>query len=194
VVDTLDMTTLRSVTTTQSGRQRRGPENGATIVEFAIVFPVVLMVILAIAEFGIGFKDWLSISHAAREGVRIGAIAGNDTSADIAVLRAVEQAMSGENMGDLVDVTISNPDAPGETTSYAWSGSTACRWVPCPDPAESSYVTPIWDPVGRKVSTPTQRIEVSIAFRHDWATGLFTSGPTTWTKTVIMDIEPQVFG
>lgn len=164
------------------------------MVEFAIVFPLLMLVVFAIAEFGMGFKDWLSISHAAREGVRIGAIAGNDASADIAVLNAIEQAMSGENMNDLVAVTISNPDTAGQSTTYSWSSSTACHWVPCPDPAESSYVVPIWDPVTRKISTPTERIEVSIAFHHDWATGLFMAGPTTWTKTVIMDIEPQVFG
>lgn len=163
------------------------------MVEFAIVFPVVILTILAICEFGLGFKDWLSISHASREGVRIGASAGNDVTADISVLRGVERALAGENMSDLVGVTIANPDNLGQKTTYHWSPSTSCRWTPCPDPAEPAYVPPVWDPITRKISTPTGRIEVSIEFRHEWATGLFTSGPSDWTKAVVMDIEPQVY-
>lgn len=164
------------------------------MVEFAIVFPVVILVVFAIIEFGLGFKDWLSISHASREGVRIAAVAGNDVSADIAILDAVKNAMVAANMDDLVSVTVGNPDNLSEKTTYSWNGSTPCQWTPCPDPTEPTYVTPIWDPATRKISTPTERIEVSIEYRHEWATGLFGSGPADWQKNVVMAIEPQVFG
>lgn len=164
------------------------------MVEFAIVFPVVILTVFAIVEFGLGFKDWLSISHASREGVRIAAVAGNDVAADIAILDAVEGAMTAADMNDLIGVTIANPDAAGEKTTYTWNSGSPCQWSPCPDPDQPTYVTPLWDPATRKISVPTERIEVTIEFRHEWATGLFTSGPTDWKKTVIMDIEPQVFG
>jgi len=164
------------------------------MVEFAIVFPVVILVVLAICEFGLGFKDWLSISHASREGVRIAATAGNDVTADISALRGVERALAGQNMSDLVGVTIANPDNLSEKTTYQWSESTSCHWIPCPDPAEPAYVVPIWNPTTRRIATPTERIEVSIEFRHEWLTGMFTSAPSDWTKAVVMDIEPQVYG
>jgi len=164
------------------------------MIEFAIVFPVVILVILAICEFGLGFKDWLSITHASREGVRIGAAAGNDVTADISVLRGVERALAGENMNDLEGVTIGNPDNVSEKTTYQWSESTSCHWIPCPDPTEPAYVAPMWNPTTRRISTPTGRIEISIEFRHQWVTGLFRSEPSDWTKAVIMDIEPQVYG
>jgi hypothetical protein len=186
------MPTQSSHTTTHRSYGRRS-ERGSTIIEFAIVFPLVMLVILAVAEFGIGFKDWLSISHAAREGVRIGATAGNDTSADISVLDAVERSMVAGNMGDLASVTISNPDASGEHTTYVWNSSSTCHWSPCPDPSDPGYTVPNWDPIDRKISIPTERIEVTVVYRHEWATRLFTSGPTTWTKSVVMSIEPQVF-
>jgi hypothetical protein len=164
------------------------------MIEFAIILPVLMMVILAIAEFGLGFKDWLSITHASREGVRIGATAGNDASADIAILDSIEKAMAAENMNDLVGVTVANPDNMSEKTTYVWNGGSPCHWSPCPDPAQPTYIQPAWNPASRKISTPTERIEVSIEYRHEWLTGMFTSGPTDWTRAVVMDIEPQVFG
>lgn len=186
------MPTQSSLSTTQRSCPTR-IERGSTIIEFAIVFPLVMLIILAVAEFGIGFKDWLSISHAAREGVRIGATAGNDTSADIAVLDAVQKALVAGSMSDLVGVTIANPDAPSQHTTYVWNSSSPCHWSPCPDPSEPAYAVPNWDPISRKISIPTERIEVTVVYKHEWATGLFSSGPTTWTKSVIMNIEPQVF-
>jgi hypothetical protein len=152
-----------------------------------------MLVVLAVMEFGIGFKDWLSISHSAREGVRITAVAGNDSSADIAALRAVEKAMVPGSMDDLINVTIGNPDNPGQKTVYTWNGSSTCHWSPCPDPSSPFYSVPTWDPTVRKISIPTNRVEVTISFRHEWATRLFTTGPAIWTKAVIMNIEPQVF-
>ncbi|GBD85267.1 TadE-like protein [bacterium BMS3Abin02] len=169
-------------------------ERGATLVEFAIISILLFTVLYGIMEFSLAFKDWLSISHASREGVRVGAVAGNDAAADIEILRAVERAMTAAGMTNLVSVSVANPDNMSEKTAYAWNGGTPCRWTPCPDPTEPAYVQPGWDPGSRRISTPTDRIEVSIEFRHQWVTGLFSIGPTDWKKTVIMDIEPQVFG
>lgn len=45
-------------------------EEGASGVEFALVLPLLLFVILLIIEFGTLFNFYLRITHAAREGVR----------------------------------------------------------------------------------------------------------------------------
>jgi Flp pilus assembly protein TadG len=52
------------------GRQR--PETGAVAVEFALVVPLLLMVIFGMVSFGLSYNDDLSISNAAREGTRFG--------------------------------------------------------------------------------------------------------------------------
>jgi hypothetical protein len=163
------------------------------MIEFAIVFPLVITIVLAIAEFSLGFKDWLTVSNAARESVRVASIAGDDVHSDIEALRALERAMVTERMGSLVSVTIGNPDSATEHTVYIWDADSTCHWTPCPDPSDASYTQPVWKPASRKVSIPTDRVEVTVSFRHVWLTGLFTHGPTTWTKTVVMDIEPQTF-
>jgi hypothetical protein len=48
------------------GRQRRG----AALVEFAIVVPLLMLLLMGIMEFGMILHDYLSISQGAREGVR----------------------------------------------------------------------------------------------------------------------------
>ncbi len=49
-------------------------EDGASAIEFAIVLPVLALLIFGIIEFGVLFFDYLSITHAAREGVRMAAV------------------------------------------------------------------------------------------------------------------------
>ncbi len=47
---------------------------GASTVEFALIVPVLIMLVFAIFQFGMVFGDHLAITHAAREGVRLAAV------------------------------------------------------------------------------------------------------------------------
>lgn len=50
---------------------RRGEsESGAALVEFALVLPVVLLVLFAIVDFGKAFNYWNDTTHLANEGAR----------------------------------------------------------------------------------------------------------------------------
>ena len=72
------MTALRRVT-----RRGRG-ERGSELIEFALVFPLLLMVVLAIADFGFLFQRYEVLTNAAREGARVAVLPGY-TTADIQV-------------------------------------------------------------------------------------------------------------
>jgi Flp pilus assembly protein TadG len=61
----MEVTSRRGV-----GVRRRG----AATVEFALVLPLLLGLLFGIIEFGLLFKDQLSIQQAAREGVRTAAV------------------------------------------------------------------------------------------------------------------------
>lgn len=50
-------------------------EAGAELVEFALVLPLLLLVIMGIFDFGFLFRDYGVITNAAREGARIGVLA-----------------------------------------------------------------------------------------------------------------------
>jgi Flp pilus assembly protein TadG len=67
----------------QPGRRSslsKAKERGAVAVEFALLAPVLIMLLLGIMEFGRAYSVQISLSSAAREGVRVMAI-GNDTAA-----------------------------------------------------------------------------------------------------------------
>jgi len=59
--------------TAMTARKRRA-QAGTTTVEAAIVLPLMLMLVFGIAEFGIAFTRWNSLTNAVREGARVGVV------------------------------------------------------------------------------------------------------------------------
>jgi Flp pilus assembly protein TadG len=57
----------------KTARKRRY-EAGTTTVEATIVLPLMLMLTFGIAEFGISFTQWNSLTNAVREGAREGVV------------------------------------------------------------------------------------------------------------------------
>lgn len=66
----------------------RASERGAVAVEFAILAPVLIMMLLGIMEFGRAYNAQASLSNAAREGVRVMAISNDQTAAKTAAKNA----------------------------------------------------------------------------------------------------------
>lgn len=60
---------------------RRSTESGAVAVEFALVAPVLLVLILGIIDFGFAFNAKIAVTQAAREGARVVALGGTDSDA-----------------------------------------------------------------------------------------------------------------
>lgn len=56
-------------------------ERGSAAVEFAIVLPVLLMLVMGIIEFGHAYNAQLTLTQAAREGVRAMAISNDPAAA-----------------------------------------------------------------------------------------------------------------
>lgn len=56
-------------------------DKGAEFVEFALAFPLLLLVVLGIIDFGLMFQQYEVITNAAREGARV-AVLPNYTAAD----------------------------------------------------------------------------------------------------------------
>jgi Flp pilus assembly protein TadG len=60
-------------------RRPRG-ERGAQVVEFALIVPVLLIIIGAIIQFGFIYNAQVTVTQAAREGARLAAICGSSCS------------------------------------------------------------------------------------------------------------------
>ncbi len=74
-------------------RDRRG-ERGAAAVEFALVLPVLLLLVLGMIEFSRVYNVQISLSNAAREGARSMAIHNNPTQARAAASLAAPSVTS----------------------------------------------------------------------------------------------------
>jgi Flp pilus assembly protein TadG len=66
----------------------RGRERGSSVVEFALVLPVVLLVLLAVVQVTVVARDRLLLAQAARAGAREAAITGADEDVGTAVRSA----------------------------------------------------------------------------------------------------------
>lgn len=171
------------------------------MVEAALVLPILLLSLMAIVEFGLAFKNWLSISHGAREGVREAASYGDDPRTDILALDLIESTLKPAAATAIKEVEIYDPDT-GVGTTYAYTpgsncaGPDCCDWTPCPDPdlPQPPYSQPIWNPQDRDVSAPdTDRVGVRITYTHSWITGLFFTSDSELEAVVEYQIEPQIF-
>ncbi|MGV8982966.1 TadE/TadG family type IV pilus assembly protein [Clostridium sp.] len=53
-------------------------EKGQSLVEFAILLPLLLLLLMGILEFGLMLNSYLTIHNLAREGARLGIVAGSN--------------------------------------------------------------------------------------------------------------------
>src|SRR4051795_10515291 len=95
-------------------RRRLREQRGASAVEFAFIVPLLIMLVLGIAEFGHAFQVQGTLSAAAREGVRAMALRNDQSQAKA----AVRQAASALNP-DITDgqISISPAACPTGTTT-----------------------------------------------------------------------------
>lgn len=83
-------------------------EQGASAVEFALVAPILFLVLLGIVEFGYLFAEFNEIRHAAREGARVAAVSNP----------AFDQDADGDfDAGDIVAYTCDVLNLPMASTT-----------------------------------------------------------------------------
>ncbi|MEH7352858.1 TadE/TadG family type IV pilus assembly protein [Neobacillus drentensis] len=80
-------------------------ENGQSLVEFALILPVLVMLLFGIVDFGRAFHAYLTIDHAGREAARAASI-GKDNAA--VKLIAKNRATSIGLKEDWVDVSTTS--------------------------------------------------------------------------------------
>jgi Flp pilus assembly protein TadG len=61
-------------------KPRRRIGNGQSIVEFALILPVFLLLVMGIVDFGWLFRDYVTITNSAREGARLGITGATESS------------------------------------------------------------------------------------------------------------------
>lgn len=124
---------------TRSRRQR-----GQSIVEFAMVLPVMALMLCSILEFGLALDADLGLEAASRQGARTGAALGNygtqgvctgaigtlaETTVDPAIVSAIQTSLSSSGVSmTSIKISIFGVDANGATNTsintYHWNTPT----------------------------------------------------------------------
>lgn len=86
-------------------------QKGATAVEFAIILPVLVMLLFGIIEFGIILYDKAMITNASREGARAGIVFDPDGISDAEIRSVVKNYCSG-HMITFGEDSIDDSDIP----------------------------------------------------------------------------------
>jgi Flp pilus assembly protein TadG len=81
-------------------------ERGANLVEMALILPILLLLLAAIADFGRAFNSYIVIINAAREGARFAARMEHTDAIDDFILAAVTHEAANSGV-DLTDTTTS---------------------------------------------------------------------------------------
>ncbi len=107
-------------------------DGGQGLVEFALVIPIFVALLMGVIEFGFLYNNLLTVQYAARQGVSAAAQAGGVDGADCSILNAVEHALTppiNHQRVEFVDIFQSDAAGdivPGVVNHYVRSGTLDC--------------------------------------------------------------------
>jgi hypothetical protein len=103
-------------------------DRGQSMVEFALILPVFLIILMGMLEFGIVYNHRNAMAYAVREGARVGASLGNGGSnsagVDPAILAAVQRGLTDpilvENIAtiEIYQASSNGAPVPGKVDKY----------------------------------------------------------------------------
>jgi Flp pilus assembly protein TadG len=126
--------TASVIPTASDRRHRKDRSRGQTLAEFAIVFPLFVVIMLGLIEFAFVFNAVLSTNFASRAAALLAAEAGDLAGADCVILNSVEQEMGAPvDRGRITQVSIFHATTSGtqvgsEVTRYTRTGSRTCTY------------------------------------------------------------------
>lgn len=96
-------------------------DTGAAAVEFALVLPVLLLILFGIIDFGRAFNAQITLTQAAREGVRAYALSGNASDGDARAKEAVQGTpLAGAISTSTTGCTTGNPTTLTATYQFSY--------------------------------------------------------------------------
>jgi Flp pilus assembly protein TadG len=100
-------------------------QQGQTMTEFALVLPVLALLLFAVIQFGIVFNNYITLTDATRAGARKAAVSRQDPNRDSVVVSAVRDSATDLSGAKLSVPPPSSTWQPGDdvtvTASYPYS-------------------------------------------------------------------------
>jgi Flp pilus assembly protein TadG len=169
---------------------KRARTRGQTLTEFALVVPVLLVLIMGVLDGALLMFSVGTARYAAAEGSRVAATLGNVSNTDSQVLTTIRQTVGTTQLFTVgeIDIYKLNQDGNGNltqdianTNKYALDG-TPLNGTP-------------WPASGRNVGNGTSDfIGVTINYTYSWKAGFFAPlGPLRTTAVSYVRLEPQSY-
>jgi Flp pilus assembly protein TadG len=171
-----------------SGKRTR--TRGQTMTEFALVVPVLLVLIMGVLDGALLMFSVGTARYSSAEGSRVAATLGNVANTDSQVVTTIRNTVSGTQLFtvDEVDIYKLDVDASGnltqniaKTNKYKLDG-TPVNSIP-------------WPASGRDVGNGTSDfIGITVNYTYTWKAGFFAPlGPLKTTAVSWVRIEPQSY-
>jgi hypothetical protein len=136
-------------------------ENGQALVEFTLILPIILIILFAIAYFGLALNDWIDETQLASEGARFAAV--NESC----IVKEAPKRCEG---------------APQEEAAFlAWLTKQG----------DNAQVRGAKATICSNTSTNEGYVQVKLTYNYEWLPILHVGPSTPLTSTAQMKIEEQ---
>lgn len=106
-------------------------EKGQGLVEFALIFVIIVAITLAVIQFGMILSGQIAVTNAAREGARVAAVGKDDAD----VLARVKNSIAGHSFVNSSGISVSvTGDTVGEEIKVVVNNASVTTIVPIPSP------------------------------------------------------------
>ena len=200
-------------------KRRRDRASGQALVEFTVVLPVFMLLLMGMMEFGFAFSDRLTLGNASREGARVGASlatgsttacsgdpAGVDTSIVAAMQFILKSGGSDVDLSHINKITIFKANSTGgqvggsaNTWTYTPGSGPDADTGPGVERLDFSPSSTNWAACSRNNGSSPDSIGVSITYQYALQTPLVAlvsllggsqSSTITFTDATIMALNP----
>lgn len=196
------MTSVRT-TIDQARQRRRNGERGAVLVETVLATPIFLLVVFAIIEYGLVFRDYTTVNAATTDAARAISIAGDAIDADhrtLVVFADSATALPGSVVQSIIVFDAAGPDDDVPPACLSGPVSGVCNvYLPTDhalDVAEFGCLTGkdldrYYCPTTRNVTqVGADFVGIHVVAERRMLTGFFGS-TTDVSATEVMRMEPQ---
>ena len=202
--------------TARSCVRGRGSERGATLVEFAIILPILVLLTFGIIEFGVAFNADSTVAQSSRAGGRTAAISSLDPAMEYHAIEAAATALNidaGSVSGTpVVCVGKYNPASTNPCGDYSLSIALAHPTTPdsqvwrvpstyYADPVQQTYPNDNWPVTSRNFGCngTFDKVVVHVEIRHKLLVpGIFStilgSDAPKLTSSSVFNLEPVPSG
>lgn len=167
----------------------RRPQAGQAMIEFTLFFTFMMLVLAGATDIAFLEDAHVNVVFAARQGARTGAVLATASTADCAIVGAVEATLINQSDVTLNQITIFQAGANGVPTGnqQVYSGTASC--------ASTGSLTALggsnWPPSARKdTAFQEDSLGVKLDYTYQFRFNLWQGGTLSLTDSAVFSLNP----